>query len=311
MKKEINKLQTNVGAILIARKNQNKFRTKKQNNNAHVGAGPVSAHAITLIALIITIIILLILAGVTISLMLGDEGILNIAQTSIEKQKMAEYQEKIELSRSKALTSKKGTITIDDLINKIYEDKIVQEGNIKKIDEEKANLITNEGHEFIITTSKMEYIGINNGPKINTINITPYGFVIEVKQNYPDNFVKEYKYYLNEELIYSGTSESIYSVTGLDEGTKYNVYAEICTKDEIIKTSVVEVTTQTVNNGIKLNGNTEIVTNLAQSDILKTANNQCTIAMRVKINRQEQATMNYMGLWGYHEAARWNSLPIY
>ena len=57
MRKEINKLQTNVGAILIARKNQNKFRTKKQNNNAHVGAGPVSAqNAITLIALVITIL---------------------------------------------------------------------------------------------------------------------------------------------------------------------------------------------------------------------------------------------------------------
>lgn len=37
---------------------------------------------ITLVALIITIIVLLILAGVTISLVLGDNGILNHAQDS-------------------------------------------------------------------------------------------------------------------------------------------------------------------------------------------------------------------------------------
>ena len=93
------------------------------------------------------------------SLTLGENGIFKLAETSVEKQKMAEYEEKIELSRSKALASKEGTITIEDLINQIYEDKIVQEGTIKKIDEEKAQLITSDGHEFIITTTKTEYIG--------------------------------------------------------------------------------------------------------------------------------------------------------
>lgn len=125
---------------------------------------------ITLIALVITIIVLLILAGVTISLILGDEGIFKLASQSVEKQKMAEYQEKIELSRSKALANNNGTITIDDLINQIYEDKIVQEGNIKKVDEEKAQLITSEGHEFIITTTNTEYIGNIND--VTTIKVT-------------------------------------------------------------------------------------------------------------------------------------------
>ena len=40
---------------------------------------------ITLVALIITIIVLLILAGVTISLVLGDNGILNHAQDAGER----------------------------------------------------------------------------------------------------------------------------------------------------------------------------------------------------------------------------------
>lgn len=48
---------------------------------------------ITLVALVITIIVLLILAGVTISLVLGDNGILNHAKTAGNTYKAAEYNE--------------------------------------------------------------------------------------------------------------------------------------------------------------------------------------------------------------------------
>ena len=44
-----------------------------------------SNKAITLVALIITIIILLILAGVTLSMVLGDNGLINKAQSSVDK----------------------------------------------------------------------------------------------------------------------------------------------------------------------------------------------------------------------------------
>ena len=44
-----------------------------------------SDKAITLVALIITIIILLILAGVTLSMILGDNGLINKAQSSVDK----------------------------------------------------------------------------------------------------------------------------------------------------------------------------------------------------------------------------------
>ena len=58
---------------------------KQITNN--VGAGPVSAQqkGITLIALVITIIVLLILAGVTISMVLGDDGIIKNAQGASSK----------------------------------------------------------------------------------------------------------------------------------------------------------------------------------------------------------------------------------
>ena len=124
---------------------------------------------ITLISLVITIIVLLILAGVTISLTLGDNGILKLAEKSAEEHKKSEYYEKIDLSKSKALANNEGTITLDDLMNQIYKDNIVTEGSIEKINENKASLTTSEGYEFIITTNKTEYVGINEAP---TVKIT-------------------------------------------------------------------------------------------------------------------------------------------
>ena len=46
-----------------------------------------SNRAITLVALIITIIILLILAGVSLSMVLGENGLINKAQSSVDKYK--------------------------------------------------------------------------------------------------------------------------------------------------------------------------------------------------------------------------------
>jgi len=52
---------------------------------------------ITLIALVVTIIILLILAGVTLNWVAGGNGILSKAVSSVEEHKKAEYREKVDL----------------------------------------------------------------------------------------------------------------------------------------------------------------------------------------------------------------------
>lgn len=62
----------------------------------------VRSKGITLIALVITIIVLLILAGISISMITGDNGILTQAQTSKEKTDEAGEMEKIKLAVSEA-----------------------------------------------------------------------------------------------------------------------------------------------------------------------------------------------------------------
>ena len=68
----------------------------------HVGADALKSaqqKGITLIALVITIIVLLILAGVTISMVLGDEGIIAQAQSAKEKQEEKAKEEQEELDK--------------------------------------------------------------------------------------------------------------------------------------------------------------------------------------------------------------------
>ncbi len=59
-----------------------------------------NTHGITLVALIITIIVMLILAGVAISMVVGENGVLNQAQGAGKKQSYASAKEQIELSRT-------------------------------------------------------------------------------------------------------------------------------------------------------------------------------------------------------------------
>ena len=71
---------------------------------------------ITLIALIITIIVLLILAGVSISLVVGENGILGRAVTSKEKSEVAEAKERVWLEVDGSY-DETGKINLDDLNN--------------------------------------------------------------------------------------------------------------------------------------------------------------------------------------------------
>lgn len=56
------------------------------------------ASGITLIALVVTIIVLLILAGISIQMLTGDNGILNRAEQAVKKHADANELEKIQIA---------------------------------------------------------------------------------------------------------------------------------------------------------------------------------------------------------------------
>ncbi len=172
------------------------------NEKLHVGAGLVSAQGITLIALIITIIVMLILAGVVLNFSIGERGIFNTAKDADEKTKIAEYIEKVELSRGQVALDNLGQVTIDNLIEQIYKDNIVSRGSVtKQPDEKSAKMITKEGYIFIITADKIEYIGKGNEvvttPEANLEagNTTDGQVVLKIKAALPNDTIQTIEIY--------------------------------------------------------------------------------------------------------------------
>ena len=118
-----------------------------------------SIKGITLIALVITIIVLLILAGVSIAMLTGENGILTQAQNAKKETSVAEEKEQIALAYNAAIAKKQSTDITEKELNAELE-----------ANEAGANAIK-DGENIKVTfeESKREYIIDKNG------NITTEG----------------------------------------------------------------------------------------------------------------------------------------
>ena len=98
---------------------------------------------ITLIALVITIIVLLILAGISIASLTGENGILKQAETAQEETKKAQYQEILELIgeeiRPKQIIEKLSSKEFMDLYEKKIQEEIEKENLLKGATKERKD----------------------------------------------------------------------------------------------------------------------------------------------------------------------------
>ena len=114
---------------------------------------------ITLIALVITIIVLLILAGVSISMISSQDGILNKATSAKETQKTATELERVKLAVQSALVDGEGTIDLTkatDSTKAVGLEKALQEefkNDSKKPTYEEGKVTLTNGDIYNVTTS--------------------------------------------------------------------------------------------------------------------------------------------------------------
>ena len=120
--------------------------------------------AITLIALVITIIVILILAGISIATLTGENGIINKANVAKEESKKAEYKEELELI-GLGLQVEDGinNLSTKDFMDK-YQDEIrrnkkFNESKVKRTNDETIIVKTKEGYVYKITKTKVDLIG--------------------------------------------------------------------------------------------------------------------------------------------------------
>ena len=208
-----------------------------------------SEKGITLIALVITIIVLLILAAVSIAMLTGENGILKKASTAKEKHLIAQYEEELNLCIMEMQTDELGTLTMEKLIEKLPQyiqasqpgeqcewntDQTSEEptGTYKgyefKVDKNKKAQITEKATGIMISCS-VEPSGYTNQNVTATIKITCNEGIQSIKQIEP----KE------EPIPASGTEKTIVK-ENIGENTtfKYEVIDSKGNKD----TKVAQVT---------------------------------------------------------------------
>ena len=228
--------------------------------------------AITLIALIITIIILLILAGVTLNMVMGENGIFGKANNAKNKTEVAQYEEELRMCvlelQTDAATNGE-TFNMDTIKNKFVE-KVKELENTTEIEfptEESETRLdgTYKGYEFYIDDKYAAHIG-NKATGISLItSINPSGWTqgpvtatITIKSNNginnvePDEGSKNgNEYIITKENIAENTSFE-YTVTDGQGNTQ--------TKTAVINTidtnppADFTITAENTEEGLKITG---------------------------------------------------------
>lgn len=193
-------------------------------------------NAITLITLVITIIILLILAGVTINMFLGDNGLFNKSKQSAEISRISSVLEKLEAHKADLIIEKSGdSPSIDEFLDFLNTKGILDD--FEK-DGDMAARITVDKYVFYVLQEsngnlKIQYEEEAGSllPRIKNINAVSNGdsiIVNVVAVRVEDN----YSYYIKDltnnedygEMISSGDT---YTFSGLSQGHLYKIKVEV------------------------------------------------------------------------------------
>ncbi len=139
----------------------------KKNENAST-----KISGITLIALVVTIVVLLILAAITVSLLLGDNGIFRTAEEASFKHKMAGYKEKVDLYTLGQVTKDSNTdttwINAGDMLIQAILDEFIEDITEEDVTIDIRDIlpeITLEEEEYIVVyKGEMYYVSNPNVP---------------------------------------------------------------------------------------------------------------------------------------------------
>lgn len=242
---------------------------KKEISKANNFSRLKDRQGITLIALVITIVILLILAAVSIRLLTGS-NIIDRANEAAEKNKIAQYLEELNVEKMNYMTNKSQNLNFDykvkEFLQFAIDDKVIKEENVENfnsLDDNVQNTIVQiEKYQYLVEKEnngniKITYKGkVNKGTILNveitvneystdsiTVNVTAKDNKMETPKN-----LTYYYYIAKEGENYSGTpnektTSNSYKFTNLEQDTNYKIKVE--TKDKSNNEGQTEITQKT------------------------------------------------------------------
>ena len=202
-------------------------------------------NGITLIALVVTIVVLLILAGITIALVFGQNGVIKKAQESQEQTAIGEMREKLEMAKVPVYADGNGSYKVEDYWDRIESEGLITDKEVDKIDNGDGTyeITTVPGYVFEITVEPNEEIadniiigeGIGKGENLTiglrVVNKTTNSIEIEVVRA---EGASDFKYSIKKQGEEYGeaqaSDDTTYTFNGLTQGGIYTIKVE-ATKD--------------------------------------------------------------------------------
>ena len=118
---------------------------------------------ITLIALVVTIIVLLILAGISITMLTGENGILGRTKEAKVETKKSEYEEELGLIGSDVTVEKEiegleNKQVLDKYEEEIQKDALFENSILERVDDTELQIETKEGYVYQITEKEVKFL---------------------------------------------------------------------------------------------------------------------------------------------------------
>mgnify|MGYP005765398073 CR=1 FL=1 len=213
--------------------------------------------------MVITIIILIILATITINFAFGENGLITRAQWAQEQYEIEQVREKLEMAKGSAFADGKGKIDPDHYFDILEQEEIIgsKENDVKDNGDGTYDVTTNEGYIFEITLVpsaenpedlEIEYVGKGDvtGPRITSFTSTgktTNSISVAVEGRNLDGAEYTYSYKKSSEgeetwTEYETSENSTCTISGLETGVVYDIKVVVTTSEGTAEKELSEIT---------------------------------------------------------------------
>ena len=214
---------------------------------------------ITLIALVVTIVVLLILAGITISLVFSENGIISKSKNAKEQTQIAQVREQLELAKGPEYIEGNGRYNPDSYFERIQAEGIIGNKDTDVIDNRDGTyeVTTTSGYIFKITLVpskdnvediQIEHIGKVDGPRIRNLKVTnktTNSITVEVETANAEGATYTYYYKKDGEVDWKRAEEikeKTYTFRGLESNVIYNIKVRVEKDGKAVEKEVSTIT---------------------------------------------------------------------
>ena len=214
---------------------------------------------ITLIALVVTIVVLLILAGITISLVFSENGIISKSKNAKEQTEISQVREQLELAKGPEYIEGKGKYNPDSYFERIEAEGIIGNKDTDVIDNGDGTyeVTTSSGYIFKITLVpskdnvediQIEHIGKVDGPRIRDLKVknkTTNSITVEVETANAEGATYTYYYKKDGEVDWKKAEEikeKTYTFSGLESNVIYNIKVRVEKDGKAVEKEVSTIT---------------------------------------------------------------------